>query len=402
MTKDRSPFSPGQPVAPEFFTGRREHIELMERMIRQAAGGRSGYVFITGERGLGKSSLAALAAELAIREHGFIAAHAMLGGARTLGEACRRLYQSLLSQLPEKSLMDKARSIFERYVDRVELFGLGVEFKRDERTRADLVENFLPLMQRMWDASREEGRRGVLLIADDLNGISDDASFAHFVKSTVDQIAVGPMRNFPWILVLVGIQERMENLKQHQPSIERIFTPVELSLMGEADAIDFFERSFDSVSHSCEPKALQFMAKVVGGHPVMWHELGEAVFWADEDERIDFRDVGVGIVEAADNVGRKYLKRQLYDELRSDVYRNILDYIGTVPLGVPIERKIALSHLSEREARNFDNFVQKMRNLGVLKQGDARGEYRFTSFLYHFYVFLQTQARHQQQDPTKG
>lgn len=394
MSKERSPFSPGKPVSPELFAGRREQVGLLDRAVRQAASGSPQYLFITGERGIGKSSLASYGLELAKREYAFVGAHALLGSADSVEEACRRLYESLVAQISEKPLLDKAREVFGKYVRKVDLFGIGLEFKDDEQTRANLARNFLPLLAQAGEAFREAGRKGILLVADDLNGISGDPRFARFVKSTVDQIAVGPMRDFPWLLVLVGVGQRMNDLKAHQPSVDRIFQPIELSLMDVKTARSFYEQAFRSAEHAWDPDALGFMSSVTGGFPVMWHEVGDAVFWADEDQYVSMGDAAAGVTAAAQNVGTKYLRSPLYDELRSPVYRNILAYVaGSLRTRSTIRRSEARRQLPKKEANNFDNFITKMRKLGVLRLVPGkRGEYEFTNSLFMFYVMLQSSA----------
>lgn len=403
MSKERSPFSPGKPVPPQFFVGREEQVKLLRRAVQQASVGSPQYVFITGERGIGKSSLACLARDLAVSESGFIGAHALLGGSESLGEVCRRLYQALVSQLiPEKSLVDKVRDLFRQYIDRVDLFGVGVEFKRDDRARSGLAENFLPLLAETWKTIGELDRKGIFLIADDLNGISQDAKFGHFLKSAVDQIAVSPMRDFPWVLTLVGVPERMDDLRAQQPSVDRIFQVIELAPASRDEAREFYGRAFQSVNHRLDPWALDAMAFAGGGVPVIWHEIGDAVFWADNDEFVDPEDVRVGVRRAVQNLGTKYLKRPLYDELTSDVYRRILEYVAQLP-GFEIRRCDALAALPQREAKNFDNFVRKMRELGVLKLVPGRrGEYQFANLLFSVYVGLQSQARKQAEERPNG
>ncbi|MBN1553108.1 MAG: ATP-binding protein [Phycisphaerae bacterium] len=393
IVKDRSPFFPGKPVTPEFFIGREEQVKLLERAIRQAKSGNPQYVFITGERGIGKSSLVSLAGQLAERVHGFITAQCQLGGVDSVGEACRRMYQAIVSQLPEKTLFDKVRGVFDKYVEKIDLFGIGVEFKKDAESRESLVENFLPLLFRVGQVIREAGKSGIFLAADDLNGIADDTQFAHFLKSMVDQIAVGPQRNFPWVFSLVGIPQRMDDLKAKQPSIDRIFQPIELNIMREKDAIAFFEQSFRSVEHTWDTEALELMAKLAGGHPVMWHEMGDAVFWEDQDGHIDIFDVSDrGLSVACENVGRKYLARPLYEELRSQVYQDILQHIGRLSYPI-ITRADVLKSLSPKQAKNFDNFIKKMRKIGVLKNvPGTKGEYEFVNFLYFFYITLRARA----------
>ena len=184
-----------------------------------------------------------------------------------------------------------------------------MEFRKDDATRASLAENFLPLLAEVGKIARESGRRGIVVIADDINGVVADRRFANFVKSVVEQIAVGPMREFPWAFVLTSVPERMDDLKRHQPSIDRIFQPIELSLMDTDTARRFYERAFRTADHAYKDQAISLMSTLVGGHPVMWHELGDAVFWEDQDETITLYDVNRGVRVAAENVGRKYLKR---------------------------------------------------------------------------------------------
>jgi hypothetical protein len=407
MSKERSPFSPGKPVSPSLFMGRQEQLKLVDRAIRQAGAGSPQYLFITGERGIGKSSLAGIALELAKREHGFVGAHAQIGSASTLEEACRRLYEALVAQISEKPLIDKVRGIFQQYISRVDLFGIGVEFKRDDSTRQDLTIHFLSFLAQTGKAVLDSGRRGILLIADDLNGVTRDPRFAMFLKSTVDQIALTKMREFPWVLALVGVPERMDDMREAQPSVGRIFQPIELALMDQEAAKVFYERAYRSVDHTWDDAALDFMSRTVGGYPVMWHELGDAAFWYDDDQHISMRDALEAMVRAAENVGSKYLKRPLYDELRSDVYRGILRFLAERSARLDLGKHFTFTRSEAlKQARNLDNFINKMRKLGVLRVVRGhRGEYEFTSFLFEFYVMLQSQAereKHAASSPREG
>lgn len=64
MTPESSPFRPGQPIPIEFFVGRSVEIEGLSSMVRGGAQGRFGIGFVSGERGIGKSSLAAFVRHL--------------------------------------------------------------------------------------------------------------------------------------------------------------------------------------------------------------------------------------------------------------------------------------------------------------------------------------------------
>lgn len=59
MTKGKSPFYPGQPVPVELFAGRTMQIErVMSRGVGQVSAGKPVAMFIQGEYGIGKSSIA--------------------------------------------------------------------------------------------------------------------------------------------------------------------------------------------------------------------------------------------------------------------------------------------------------------------------------------------------------
>ncbi len=57
MNPESSPFRPGQPIPIEFFVGRKDEIKRLTSMVRASLHGRFKIGFITGERGIGKSSL---------------------------------------------------------------------------------------------------------------------------------------------------------------------------------------------------------------------------------------------------------------------------------------------------------------------------------------------------------
>lgn len=391
MSKERSPFSPGKPVPAEFFVGREEQVKLLARAVQQASVGNSQYVFITGERGIGKSSLASLVREVAEKEYAFVGAQAQLGGAESLGEVCRRLYQSLVAQLPDKNLIDLAKGVFGRYIDGIDLFGLGIEFKKDDQSRESLAGNFLPLLFSVQAQFEKAGRKGIILIADDLNGVAKEANFAHFLKSTVDQIAVGPKRDFPWMFVLVGVPERMADLRAQQPSVDRIFSVIELPLMEPGSARSFFEKTFSSVGHTCDEDALLMLSMTAGGYPVFWHEIGDAVYWEDQDEHISLEDAVTGIRRAAEAIGRKYLGRPLFEELNSPAYKTILAFVAEHG-HKPFTRAEALQRVAPKDEKYFDYFIKKMRAMDVIRSGKRKGEYVFTSSLYPLYIALRRES----------
>jgi hypothetical protein len=101
---------------------------------------------------------------------------------------------------------------------------------------------------------------------------------------------------------------------------------------------------------------------------VLAHEIGDAVFNVDKDGKIDQSDATAGVIAAADIVGKKYLEPQVFRVLRSQKYRAILRKLADSKSGFNMEfvRKDLLQRASTDEKRVLDNFLRRMKALGVI------------------------------------
>jgi len=394
ITAKESPFSPGQPVQPEYFVARIKEIQRLERAIRQTVSGRNENIFITGQRGIGKSSLALFIRHLAEKEHSLIGTHCYLGGVRSLDEMMGVTFQKLLQDCTDKSLFDKLREIFADYIAELKFFGMGIEFTKDKSKLHTLANNFLPALRKIYDEAKKNGKKGLILILDDLNGISDVPQFSQFLKSRVDELATSG-KPLPILLILVGLPERRDELIRHQPSVARIFDVVDLPPMSNSESEDFFINMFNVQNITVNSEALSLMVGRFGGFPMLMHEVGDAVFWQDSDGQIDLSDARQGITEAARNVGRKYIGAQVSNVLRNKTYSSILLRMGKkLPIGATFKRQELLKqNASEKERKNLDNFLNKIKKLGIMKDADVRGEYTFVNPLYHLYIWYEAKNR---------
>jgi AAA+ ATPase superfamily predicted ATPase len=393
ITAKESPFSPGRPVQPEYFVARIKEIQRLERAIRQTVSGRNENIFITGQRGIGKSSLALFIRYLAEKEYSLIGSHCYLGGVRSLDEMMGVTFQKLLQDCADKSLFDKLREIFDDYIAELKFFGMGIEFTKDKSKLHTLSNNFLPALRKIYDEAKENGKKGLILILDDLNGISDVPQFSQFLKSRVDELATSG-EPLPILLILVGLPERRDELIKHQPSIARIFDVVDLPTMSQSESEEFFLTMFEKQNVTVTSDALYLMVGLSGGFPMLMHEVGDSVFWQDTDNHINESDAKQGIMEAARNVGKKYIDPQISKVLRNKTYSSILWRVGKkLPLGATFKRQELLKEVPEKEQKNLDNFLRRIKKLGIVDDSEVRGEYRFVNPLYHLYIWYGAKNR---------
>jgi len=389
--KERSPFYTSHPVPPQYFVGRKKEIERLHRALEQVALGKNENIFLTGERGIGKSSLASLCKISASENYKLIATHCYLDNIKSVAELCRSVLQGLLDENPEKSFLEKVKAIAGGYIKELEfelpLIGLktGIKFKEEPGEIEDLRLNFLSIFKNLYQTTKVE-YKGFAIILDGLNGVTKVPGIALFLKSFID----GLSGQIPLLFCLVGVEKGMNDLAAEQPSVTRIFTPVELGPMNEDECKEFYKNAFSKVNIPVDDDALSLMATYSGGMPSLLQEIGEASFFADMDNQIGDMDAVEGIKGASEVAGKKYFDHQVFDEIRSPARRKLLLKIvkSMQPLSAPLIRKNILQSLTENEERDFDNLLRRLTSLDILKKGDERGQYIFQNRLFPVYLHM--------------
>lgn len=387
---ETSPFTPGQPVPSDLFVGREEQVRTLLERARGARGGRLHVGFLTGERGMGKTSLARLAARVSEQEHGLLALYVGLGGADGPEEVVQRTFGRLANVARAEPWWERVKALFGGRIRKVGLFGASVEFAPKPEELMSLTNSFDAAIREVIKALPDH-RRGLFVVLDDINGLADSAAFANWLKTLVDTVAFDGGA-FPVFLLFAGSDRvRRRVVRQHE-SVARIFDLVDIPPWSEGDVMDFFQRAFDSVRMDVEPGALTSLVTFAGGVPVLAHEIGDAAFRAAVRPRIGKPDAHRAIMAAADIVGRKYVEVPVLDRIRSGRYRSLLRTIPEIAPFGKFRRSELARQLGREERRVLDNFLREMVNLGMLERlpDEGPGNYGFVQGL-HFLYFL-TQA----------
>lgn len=323
-------------------------------------------------------------------EDDVVGLHTFLGGVNSLTEMVRRVFHSLLNESVDKSWNEKIKQFFGDHIKKVGLFGISLEFDASEKDLEDAVNNFASALRKIVEQLKEEKKRGLFLILDDINGLASSAEFAHWIKSLVDEVATSD-KPLPLCLLIVGLDERRQALISHQPSLARVFDPIEINAWTKEETKTFFGNSFVKMGIDIEENVLDVLATFSGGLPVLAHEIGDAVFKVDHDKHIDTNDTTRGIINAAEIVGRKHLEPKVFQAICSKKYRTILRKVATGPFGNEFQRSKVLGHLNKGEQKVFDNFLNRMTELGVIVRSSekGRGWYRFDNLLHYTYFNME-------------
>lgn len=388
ITKGKSPFYPGQPVPTEFFIGRMNEVQRIARTIGQVELGKPQAIFLTGEYGIGKSSLAGYMRYYAEKTHNIFGIHILLGGAETLEDVATKTVETVIrTRSYELSISEKIRNFLSKYIGKQDLLGFSINFENLKADGPNISHGYLPFLRELLNRLKDDGVGGLMLILDEINGISKNPQFSHFIKTLVDENALSP-DPLPLMLLLCGVEERRREMIQHHQPIERMFDVVEISPMNKNEMEDFFNKTFNSVNMKVETEAMSVLCNYSAGFPKIMHLIGDAVFWIDKDNIVSKDDAITGVLIAAEEVGKKFVDQQVYKALRSKDYHSILAKLGKEKIDLSFQKGSIEEGLSDVEKRKFNNFLQRMKKLKVLKSGDERGEYIFNSRLVRLYIRL--------------
>lgn len=393
MMKDRSPFTPGNPVPVELFVGRTDQLEEILKNVKQTRTGKQENIFLAGERGIGKSSFAKFACNMACKE-GLLSIHVFLGQVTSLDEMVRRVFEELIKVSNTQSWWGKISDYFKGKIQQIDLFGVAVSFNPSKEETRELVNNFPEALAGIAKKIHPE-KNGLFIVLDDIDMICKTPEFANWYKSFVDKVATH-FDNFPICIMLIGLPEFRDNLSKNQPSLMRVFRVVEIEKLGDPEVNDFFSKGFKKVNIEVRDSAMKIMVRFSSGLPTIMHEIGDAIFWLDKDGIVEDDDVWKGIVVAAENIGKKYLDPLVYRAIRSEKYRAILRKLGELFPDSRFRKSDIAAKLTPPERRVFDNFLRKMRELGVImadRESD-KGTYRFVNDIYPVYILLESLEHH--------
>ena len=312
----------------------------------------------------------------------------MLGDVEDLRGMLSKVFNGLLTESIRKPWHEQVRRFFGDRVREVGLFSITLKLDLKSQDLDHLATGFVPAISQFWDNVKDQ-RNALLLILDDINGLAGSAKFANWFKSTVDQIAISRQR-LPLCILMVGLEERRQELIASQPSLARVFELIDVAPWSDDEVSQFYQTSFESVNGVVGDAELTLLIEYTGGLPVLAHEIGHAVWLTASSRTIGVNDVLRGIPIAAEEISRKFLYPQILQLIRSERYRSILWKISDSPRQ-SFRRSEIMSRLSEGEKKAFDRFLGRMKELGALKSDPlVRGGYLFPTRLHSLFFFMES------------
>ena len=397
-----SPFEPTRPVSPRKFKGRLKDTQKILRQIpRTIHNGMPEHFFITGKKGMGKTSFVRYVARQAEDDYQMIPVYLSNDKGNTLDELIRRLLEALFREIYKESWGEKLIELFVDNIQEIKIGGSGFSLKDNQKVVENIKKNFVDFMISL--CKNLHDKKGVFIVIDDINGLSNNVEFTDWYKGVMETLLFQEY-DVPVIFTLISYPNEFDNLVNINESFARMFQLIEIDNLDDKDIAEFFKSSFEEVGIEFEDEveSLHSMIFFSYGMPLIMQQIGDSIFFFFFDTfKINENIVYLGIAQAADELGNKQLKSKL-NKIRSDLYISIFLKLGKERL-LTFHKSDVKELLSPEENRVFNDFLIRAKDLGILESmgRDNSGEYGFVNRLYIVYFMMLSAKENYEQAMSK-
>ncbi|MGR9087820.1 MAG: ATP-binding protein [Gammaproteobacteria bacterium] len=203
------PFTPDLPISdPSRFSGRIKQVNLIVDSLFQLKNGNPTSTIITGDRGIGKSSLLNQTKELAIGDNR-LAERLNLDLGTPKYDFVVAWHDAAKDQGPKEitsGLLENLQSVLKNLFTKVRIeINLAGALKvgqreNDIRDITGIVNQFCSEIEKVASRATEHGKDGVLLFIDELDRVDPRSGIASFFKLTIEKLSREKVTNVAFFL----------------------------------------------------------------------------------------------------------------------------------------------------------------------------------------------------------
>ena len=389
--------SPTTPIrSPEFLRGREKKLEDIRRSL--VATGR--HIFVYGDRGVGKTSLAQTAAfqhQSADQAPVLLTCDPSTGFyrlAHDLAVALTRNDPTLIKKSNTSTFKAGLNPLVSVEVQRAIDSGAIPEMRSINETIA-IIDY----------AARKHSSEPVAVIDEFERIKSDDERmlFADFIKQLGDQ-------SIPLKLIFCGVGSSLDELLDSHHSCYRYLTTIELERLGFDGRLEIIDSALNACGLEMDDTTRYRIAKISDGFPHFVHLIGEKLFWEvftadDVLSQVRAIDFTAAVTNAVQDIEARL--RSLYEKATrkyNNDYEEVLWAVADDQLLSRRSSEIFVSYArvcsahGTNEALNREKFNQRMNALkqvgaGSILTATRAGWYTFTENMVRGYVRLRAQQQ---------
>jgi hypothetical protein len=341
-----NPFRPGSPVSPGMFVGRVSELENLESAILQTRASQPSHFMVTGERGIGKTSMFLYLRFIATGDIPIEKQHLnflVIDSDITLSTTQKGLIERVgLNLKNELGKTEKTRTFISNawnFVNRIEICDSrikGKEIVNEELLLDEFSFSLADITKRVCSTSSAQnlfGTKydGILLLIDEADNSSPSLHIGSFFKLLTERLQKLNCNNL--MIGLAGLNNLRDVLHHSHPSSLRIFNEIQLGRLTSDEVSRVIDICLEKANEQNDEKTnindegREALIALSEGYPHFIQQFGYSAFAVDSDGMINPEDVysgAFGSRGALERIGDGYYRDSFYNKIQKDSYRQVL------------------------------------------------------------------------------
>ncbi len=394
------------------FAGRIEILQTLEKAIYQTKAGNPKNFMITGERGIGKTSLLDYVRYIARgnldgmqgQRYNFLTLSLDIDQTTTPISLVQRIERELKRQLDNS---DQAKALLNsiwKFLIKIEAAGFSIKQENAEAEIELILDDFafslaettIKLTSSSSTTNFGTTYDGVLLMIDECDKASPELNLGSFLKLLLERVQRHGCNQL--MVGIAGLENLSDVLRSSHESSLRLFDETKLHRLKDNEidlVIDI------ALSKACKENKVQTRIKEEGrkilrrlseGFPHFIQQLGYCIFETDTDGIIDEDDVlngSLGKGGAFNRIGARYYKDDFYNKINKESYRNVLRIMAD-KLDDWITKGEIKKNFKGTES-TLNNAIKALRDRKIIQSKEgSRGTYRLQQRAFALWIRFYT------------
>jgi len=389
MAAKYNPFRPNSIVTAGMFCGRYEEMKAAEQSLFQTKNGNPKHFLVSGEKGIGKSSLLLNVDLVAKGEFTsfdgdtfrFIAITVELVGSTTYEDIVTCIAGEFLAEVKRRQKIKAFAGLAWDFISSWSV--LGVEYKKSQSIKDDVA-----LIDALCDGistflkAADGDVDGVIILIDEADKPAQEAKLGEFCKIFTEKLT--KLRCDHVCLGLAGLPSLIPKLRASHESSPRIFETLTLEPLEPDECQEVVQRGLieaeekNGFKTEIDSEALKTIARLSEGYPHFIQQFAYSAFAEDEDNDITVEDVLNGAFKdngALDQLGNRYFSELYFEKVASEDYRKVLNVMADKLDGWMTRAQIIKA--SGIKATQVNNAINALRSRGIILLNEQKqGEYK--------------------------
>jgi len=390
-----NPYKPNSPVSPGMFAGRIKEIESLEKGLYQTKNGQTVNFLITGERGIGKSSLLNLIKPTATGDivssdydkFNFVTVNVLISNKSTLSSLIKLIEKKLTREIGKIEKVRKFLGDTWSFVQRLKVMDSGIEASQSTEELDLIIDDFAYSLsetcKRITNPEKDEqAHDGIVFFIDEADSACPELHIGYFFKAVTELLQQHGCSTV--MFVVAGLPDVIEKLSISHESSIRIFCHLIVKELTPEDRRYVVERGItvgneiNSEQTTITVEAKNSISTLSEGYPHFIQQFAYSAFEFNDDGEISAEDVANGAFReggALDEIGTRYYQSAYNEQIKSDDYREVLSIMAE-NMNSWIKKKDIRDKFSGADHIVTDALIALTARKIILKNPSTVGEYR--------------------------